>query len=619
MSKRLLLIGWEAADWKILHPLIDAGKMPTLRGIVEDGVSGSLLSGRPLIPAAQWTSMVTGKRPWQHRVCVQAERDPGGTRAVPISAAHRHATALWEMLAGEGKKSVVVGWPATQGSRSENAAIVSNRYAEPTAAPGVKPWPPALPGTYWPENLGSSLNGLRVSPEDIPADMISHYVPDWRQIDQKRDHRLGHLRVFLAADLSHHAALIHLLRAGDWSFAAVHFPALGAISALFLPYCTPMRDWVSQAEFQLYQNVLLAACVVLDRMLYSLIEATGTETAIVIASAHGVNQDLPPRYLRGGDNEIWKTPYGIFAVTGSGLNRDSLVLGATIHDVAPTILTWFGLPIGDDMEGRVLMESFSTAPVVARVPSWEPNHRETAPNPAPGPSGDNSLKFGLEYDWNLAQSYLDGARYEEALPILERLFRSFPERSDFAHALFHCQLTVKKTAEAAETLEILLEGIPSGIWSLLPRAELWIARGDWKEARLVVDEIQKLKPAEPEALRRLGTMLWRLREWDGLAELAREAIKREENEPLAWLGLAEATLRLRDPAKAIEAANRAIGLNYFLPQAHLVLSRAFLIQGKWAQARQAMQTVMRMQPNNRAAAIYSRRTGLESQTGTEKS
>src|SRR5215472_12135912 len=313
MSKRLLLIGWEAADWRTLHPLIDAGKMPTLRRIVENGVSGSLLSGRPLVPAAQWTSLVTGKRAWQHRVCLQAERDPGGARGVHISAAHRHATALWEMLAGKGKKSIVVGWPATQGARSENAVIVSNRYAEPTAGPGVKPWPPAIPGTFWPENLGSSLNGLRVSPEDIPADMISHYVPDWRQIDQKRDRRLGHLRVFLAADLSHHAALIHLLRAGDWSFAAVHFPALGAISALFLPYCAPKRDWVSQAEFQLYQNVLLAACVVLDRMLHSLIEAAGNETTIVIASAHGVNQDLPPRYPRGGDNEIWKTPYGIFA------------------------------------------------------------------------------------------------------------------------------------------------------------------------------------------------------------------------------------------------------------------------------------------------------------------
>ena len=45
MSKpRLLLVGWDAADWKLIHPLIDSGRMPTLRRIVEDGVSGTLSS-----------------------------------------------------------------------------------------------------------------------------------------------------------------------------------------------------------------------------------------------------------------------------------------------------------------------------------------------------------------------------------------------------------------------------------------------------------------------------------------------------------------------------------------------------------------------------------------------
>ena len=615
MSKRLLLIGWEAADWRILHSLVDAGKMPTLQRIVENGASGSMLSAQPLVPAAQWTSLVTGKRAWQHGVCHQVELDAEAKRAVPISAARRTSTALWEMLAREGKQSLVVGWPATQGARSENAVLVSNRYAEPTAGPGVKPWPPAAPGTYWPENLGSRLNGLRVSPEDIRADIIWRYVPDWKKLDQKRDRRPGHLRVFLAADLSHHAAMMHLLPANEWSFAAIHYPALGAISALFLPYCAPKRAWVSQVEFQLYEHVLPAACVILDRLLHDLIQAAGKETAIVIASAHGVNQHLPPHYLRGGDNENWKSPYGIFAACGPGFNRDSLVFGATIHDVAPTVLTWFGLPIGDDMEGRVLVESFATTPEVTRVGSWEPESRSDAriTNPAPDPSAGSPAanQLSLEYDWNLARSYLDGARFGEALPLLEKLFRSFPERSEFGHALFQCQLTLQKTTEAAGTLEILLEGIPPGIWSLLPRAELLIAQGNRNQARSLVHEIQGLKPAEPEALRRLGMILWRLREWKPLATLAREVLQRDENEALAWLGLAEASLRQHQPAEALEAANRAIGLNYFLPQAHLTLARALLTLGKWAEARQAMQTLMRMQPNNRAAAAYSRRTGLE--------
>jgi tetratricopeptide (TPR) repeat protein len=384
---------------------------------------------------------------------------------------------------------------------------------------------------------------------------------------------------------------------------------------LFLPYGAPKRDWVPEDEFRLYQQVVPSACILLDRLLHRLVQAAGKETAIVIASAHGVNQRLPPHYLRAGDSEIWKSPYGILAACGPDFNRDSLVLGATIHDVAPTILTWFGLPIGDDMEGRVLMESFTAVPEVARVGSWEPEPQRDPKtiNAASGPSPDHPAaeRLRLEYDWNLARSCLDAARYDEALPLLEKLFRSFPERSEFGHALFQCQLTVKNTAEAGQTLDILLEGIPPGIWSLLPRVELLIATGNRKEARLLVEEIQNLKPAEPEALRRLGMILWRLREWKALAELAQEALKLDENEALAWLALAEATLRLRQPSEAIEAALRAIGLNYFLPQAHLVLSRALLTQGRWAEAREAIQTVLRLQPNNRAATAYSRRSGLD--------
>ena len=66
-----------------------------------------------------------------------------------------------------------------------------------------------------------------------------------------------------------------------------------------------------------------------------------------------------------------------------------------------------------------------------------------------------------------------------------------------------------------------------------------------------------------------------------------------------------ATKTLGQPAEAADAAKRAIGLNYFQPQAHLVLARALLTQGKWAEAREAMQTVLRLQPNNRVADAYA--------------
>jgi len=215
-----------------------------------------------------------------------------------------------------------------------------------------------------------------------------------------------------------------------------------------------------------------------------------------------------------------------------------------------------------------------------------------------------------ESDWNLAQSLLDAGRQEEACPVLDRLFRAFPERVELAQALFQCQLALQKLPEAAETLEVLLERTPPGIWSLFPRAELCCARKELREARSLVNQAWALHPTHPEAMRRLGLLLLRLREWNSLAELAQRALKLDESQPLAWIGLGEAQLRQHLPAQAEEAAMRAIRLNYYLPQAHFVLARALIAQGKWEPAREAMQTLHRLQPNNRAAAVYSRRAGL---------
>ncbi len=128
-----------------------------------------------------------------------------------------------------------------------------------------------------------------------------------------------------------------------------------------------------------------------------------------------------------------------------------------------------------------------------------------------------------------------------------------------------------------------------------------------REARALVDEAWKLHPSQADALRRLGLLLLRLREWNALAELARQALKLDDHDALAWLGLAEAQLRKRLPAEAEEAALRAIGLNYYMAQAHFVLTRALIAQGKWQQARETMQILLQLQPNNRAAATYAKR------------
>ena len=601
MRRKLLVVGWDAADWNLLHPLLDLGEMPALGRVVESGASGRLLCTLPVVPAIQWTSLATGKRAWQHGVC-HARQIAGNGRTEPIDGRHRRSPAIWEILAQKGLKSVVVGWPAAHGLTQENLVSVSDRYPEPTAGPGIRPWPPALGGTYSSGKIGERLDSLRVSPEDIQSDILSLYVPQWNKIDQKRDRRLGQLRLFLAADFSYQKAIVELLEKETWDFAAVRFPALGAISPVFLPFNLPRRDGVSQEDFDLFRGVMRGAYQMLDRMLHQLVSVAGPNSGVLVVSGHGVRTDVLPNQLRA-DPEAWKSAYGIFAASGPGFAPDALVHGASVLDVTPTLLTWFGLPIGEDMEGRVLIESFSTPPPVDRVESWAPVNGLTPPTDPAAPA--NALE--RESDWNLAQSYLEAARYDQAHALLDRLFRAFPERTEVGSALVRCQMALGLLAEAEETLEVVLEGVAPGVASLIPRAELALEKRDYQQARRMVDEALGLNSSHPVALRRLGILLLKLRDWDSLALLAKRALALDENDALAWLGLAAAQLRKGLPLEASESAMRAIGLNYFMPDAHFILARSFVAQGKWTEGREALQTLIRMQPTNRAASAYFKR------------
>jgi Flp pilus assembly protein TadD len=609
MPERLLLVEWDAADWRIMHPLIDAGEMPALNRLVEEGVSGELLSVQPLVSPMICTSIMTGKRPWQHGICHAMELGQHG-RPVTISATARRTAVLWQMLAQTGRRSVVVGWPASHNDQVGKCVIVSDRYPEPTAGPGVKPWPPAVPGTYWPEALRALLDTKRTSPEQLDVSVISRYIPEWQRIEQKRDHRIGQLRLYLAADYSYQTAMLELLKQEPWDFAAVRFPALGPISQVFVPSHFFIPGNTTPPEFEFYKGVLTMTCRILDNMLHQLVTLAGKDATVILVSAHGTRtRSVPSCGFAPNDQESWKSPYGIFAARGPNIAHDALLYGASVLDLAPTILTCFGLPIGDDMEGRVLIEAFRTTPEITRVDSWDSQLGIESSSRAENLPPDNPAATALrrESDWQFAQSAMEAGRYSEVLQVLDRLFREFPERAEVGYALLQCQLALNQLSGASDTLEVVLESIPAGVASLLPRAELAIAKKEFSQARTLVAELIRLNPTHPLALRRLGLLLLRLREWDALEQVANRALSIDEQDPIAWLGLAAARLRKGKPKEAEESAARAISLKYFLPDAHFILARALVAQGRWLEASDAMQALLKIQPENRTAATYLKR------------
>src|SRR5438105_2635301 len=85
MPSRVLLIGWDGADWRILDPLIERGVLPNLAALVRRGGRAVLTSTIPTHSWTAWPSFLTGLDPDGHGIYDILE-GRGGTRQFPVTS-----------------------------------------------------------------------------------------------------------------------------------------------------------------------------------------------------------------------------------------------------------------------------------------------------------------------------------------------------------------------------------------------------------------------------------------------------------------------------------------------------------------------------------------------------
>jgi predicted AlkP superfamily phosphohydrolase/phosphomutase len=536
--RRLLLVGWDSADWKIIHPLLDAGVMPCLARLVEGGASGNLTTLEPQLSPMLWTSIATGKMAYHHGVPGFTEVDPDTGRIVPVSAATRRCRTLWEMLGERGLRSHVVSWFATHGEQAADGCIVSNMFCHlpgSTADQSPADWPPPPAGTYWPPELAEAMNELRVSPHDLdPDEVIRLFVPEAHSVDQQKDKRLWMLANKLAEAFSAHAAATHLMETDpNWNFMAVYYRAMDEISHLFMPYHPPRMQGIPEADFEMYRHVVAGIYRLHDMFLERLVQLAGPDGAIVLVSDHGFHSDhlrpsFTPRVPAG--ITVWHRPQGVFVAAGPGIKTDDLVFGGRLLDVAPTILHWFGLPVGADMEGRVLGEIFESRRPVETVPTWErpdaPRRPRTPLETAtdrtlleqfvalgyideiPDDPGQAAAETTRENDWNIARACLYGRRYEQALPLLEACFHACPFRTDYAQLLASCQLQLGLLDEADATVARAKETFGRTEQADLILASVAIQKENFHAALESLERVREKSPGEVQLQLMLAQSTW---------------------------------------------------------------------------------------------------------------
>jgi predicted AlkP superfamily phosphohydrolase/phosphomutase/tetratricopeptide (TPR) repeat protein len=480
-ATRVLLVGWDAADWKIIRPLLDRGHMPHLARLMDAGVHGNLATLYPTLSPMLWTSIATGKRAPKHGILGFTEITPDGGHVRAISNLGRKVKAIWNILHQRGKRSLVVGWWPSHPAEPIDGVMVSNHFAGIEPAPF--PLPPLWKRTVHPPEWSERLAELRVHPMELEGEMLRLFVPDPERVNQDRDRSLHKLAALVAHAMSIHAAATELLAAERWDLAAIYFDSIDHFCHRFIHCHPPRLPWVPEEEFALYRDVVSNAYRYHDAMLGRLLELAGPETHVLVLSDHGFHADQHRRAVLPAEMAgpaVEHRHFGMFCLAGPGIRRGEAVYGASLLDITPTLLHLFGLPVGEDMDGKVLTSAFENPSGIDSIPSWDavPGdagcHVDGAgfdPVSAaealkqlidlgyvapPAPDRQVTLDEHLfEMRYNLARAYLDERRPDLAEPVLAGLLDKQRGSARVAERLLRCLLARGGHAEARRMMDSL--------------------------------------------------------------------------------------------------------------------------------------------------------------------
>lgn len=641
IAQKLLLIGWDAADWQMIHPLLDSGRMPHLKRLVESGVMGNLLTLQPVLSPILWTSIATGKRGYLHGVHGFMEPSADGSALRPTSSTTRKCKALWNILAQSGKRCQAVGWYASHPAEDINGVCISNLFSVAPASASPENWPPQ-PNSVYPAHLAEELAELRLHPGEVTGPMLQQFIPEAARLDQRDPEVRRLLNMFakrLAECASLHAVTTALMEEQPWDFCTAYYEAIDHIGHDFMAFHPPRVEYARPDLFEVFQGVMNATYEFHDQMLGRLIELAGPDAHIMIVSDHGFHNGA----TRPGptvDPAEWHRNFGMFLLAGPGIKKDALVHGATLLDIAPTVLALFGLPVGQDMEGKVLVNAFEKMPQVERIDSWEAvadpvfdgRSRELADEDpeaaaaalqqlvelgyveAPGEDVQRDIaRARAEQKFNLACTYIDGKQPAQALALARELAHKFPEEIRYCVLVGQCAVSTGDPGalyDATAALERLMPGhrqLP-----LFRAFHAWLS----EDIARALEQFQIAEAVDGGSSWlhcRIGRAYLRMRKWREAENAFRKSLALDDENSEAYYGLSVALPRQGRLEEGIEYGLQAVSLFHDFPIAHFQLGAVLSRLGWYERALQAFEICLAMRPQfalaHRYVSLISKRLG----------
>jgi len=387
-DRKVMLIGLDGADWDIIDPLVARGELPHLARLASEGARARLRTITPVLSPVVWTSMATGKGPAKHGIVDFLARAADGTM-VPVTSNLRQARALWNLLGDAEVPVAITAWWATWPAESVRGFMVTDRIAyqlfHDVVAETAAVEPDSGRGKTWPPELYGDLAQLIARPDAVDEAAVARLVdldalgtPD----DDDRE-RIDSLRTIVASTRTYEAIGLELLRRQPRGFHAIYNESTDTLAHLFMPFRPPRRPGVDDRRAGAFGGVVDAAYREADAMVGRIVERLGPDWNVIVVSDHGFrhgdNRPATDSRVDRGPGADWHDRFGVLILSGPDIRGGVRVADAGILDVAPTLLALYGLPVADDMDGRVLVEAiepgFLEAHPVRRIPTYETGGR----------------------------------------------------------------------------------------------------------------------------------------------------------------------------------------------------------------------------------------------------
>lgn len=625
-KNKVLVIGWDAADWKIIWPLIAKGQMPTLKKMIENGVHGNMSTMNPPYSPMLWSSVATGKTPDKHGVLgfIEVKEDNSGVR--PVTTNSRKSRALWNILHNKGYKSNLVGWWPSFPAEPINGVVVTDKFQKVSLDP--KKDNPIEKGTIHPESIVDDFKDLRMFPYEVTGEHILPFIPLAGKINQEKNSGLIPAGKVLAENVSIHNAATRLLRTTEWDFMAVYYDLIDHFCHSYMKFFPPKLKGISQEQYEIFKDAVDGAYRFQDMMLERTLELVDDDTTVIVMSDHG---------FESGNKRLIKMPkvqaaaamdhrqFGIFVATGPNIKKNEKVYGLGLIDIAPTILHHFNLPVGNDMDGKVALEIFKNQKKIEYIDSWENiegdfgelKDKENLEVFSDDETMEQLIELGYierpedkietavhktrcDLKQNLARVHLGKKNYAEAKKILLELVE---EKEPIDVSSYYMDLVTisleEKDYENARIYLKKLKSVKTEVKYTLFFAEASILHGIGKSQKAIEvleNAKNKRRQNNPEIWYKIGVCNHSLGKFDEAQIAYERAIEIEPDKAKYHAALAENLIELKEYEEAAESALTSIELVRYYSKAHYILGRALDKLGDLENAKIAYETASRLTP-----------------------